>query len=100
MEDDGHLGKVCDVDSSPCHPWTNDSLEFSPVMKSHLALPGAGGEGGTFTWEIDARLLGNQGEGRELFLQSTVSQLHSARSNPYVKVAYLRSHSLCPFSFL
>ena len=98
---EGHLRKVCcDVDSSPCHPWTNESLEFSPVMKSHLGLPGAGGEGGTFTWEIDARLLGNQGEGRELFLQSPLSQLHSAQSNLYVKVAYLGRHSLCPFGVL
>ena len=69
-------------------------------MKSHLALPGAGGESGTFTWEIYAQLLGNQGEGRELFLQSVVSQRHSAQSNLYVKVAYLGRHSLCSFSFL
>ena len=100
MEGDGHFRKVCDVDSSPCHPWTNESLESSPVMKTHLALPGAGGEGDTFTWEIYARLLGNQGEGRELFLQSIASQLHSAQSNLYVKAAYLGRHSLCPFSFL
>ena len=68
MEDEGCFRKLCDVDSSPCRLWTDESLWSSPVKKGHSALPGTRGKGGTFSWEIYAQLLGKQGERQRAFL--------------------------------